>query len=101
MAQHLSTDQISFYDESLKKQIHGSYTSDGRAIHVRSVYGAKSAPYSQVGGHIDGEALNLLAQKVLSELARDPDSNFKDLQQQKGDQQLRPTESYSCSGIRG
>jgi len=71
MAKHLSSDQISFYDESLKKQIEGAYTSDGWAIHVRSVYGAKSAPYGQVDSHIDGNALDLLAQKVLSEMARD------------------------------
>jgi hypothetical protein len=46
MAKHMATDQISFYDESLKKQIEGSYSTDGKAIHVRSVkYGIKSAPY--------------------------------------------------------
>jgi hypothetical protein len=37
----MPTDQISFLDESLKKQVEGSYVTDGWAIHVRSVYGAK------------------------------------------------------------
>jgi hypothetical protein len=27
---HLSPDQVSFYDETLKKQIEGSYTDDGK-----------------------------------------------------------------------
>ena len=41
----MATDQISFYDESLKKQIEGSYVSDGKSIRVSSVvYGTKSAP---------------------------------------------------------
>ncbi len=71
MARHMSTDQISFYDDSLKKQVEGAYTSDGWSIHVRSVYGAKSIRYGEVGSNIDGAALDLLAQKTLSELARD------------------------------
>ena len=41
---HMSTDQISFYDESLKKQIEGSFVSDGKEIHVSSVYGTESFP---------------------------------------------------------
>jgi hypothetical protein len=61
-------DQISFYDESLKKQLEGSYRYDGKAIHVCSVkYGAKSFPR---GGCLDHNEVDLLAQKVLSELAR-------------------------------
>jgi hypothetical protein len=102
MAKHLAHDQISFYDESLKKQVDGSYTTDGRSVHVRSVeYGIKSAPYGALGTFVDQDGLDLLAQKLLSELARDPDRGFKDLQQQKGDQQVQPRESYSCSGMRG
>ena len=46
----MATDQISFYDESLKKQIEGSFVSDGKSIHVSSVYGTKSAPYNDLGG---------------------------------------------------
>jgi len=62
-------DQICFYDETLKEQIEGSYRYDGKAIHVCSAkYGARSAPR---GAIIDVFALNLFAQKVLSELARD------------------------------
>jgi hypothetical protein len=50
MAKQMPTDQVSFFDESLKKQIEGSYVSDGKAIHVRSVkYGIKSAPYGHFG----------------------------------------------------
>jgi hypothetical protein len=101
MAGHLSHDQISFYDESLKKQVEGSYKTDGRAVHVRSHYGIKSAPYGDLGTFVDQHGLDSLARKLLSELARDPDSAFKDLQRQKGDEQLQPRESYSCSGMRG
>jgi hypothetical protein len=92
----MATDQISFYDASLKKQIEGSFVSDGKSIHVSSVYGAKSIPYNDLGACIDYNAQVLLVQKVLSELARDPGSGkFKDLQQQKDDQQLQPMESFS------
>ncbi len=98
----MATDQISFYDESLKKQIEGSFISDGNSIHVYSVYGSKSFSYHDLGACIDYNAQVLLVKKVLSELARDPDSGkFKDLQQQKGDQQLQPRESYSCWALRG
>jgi hypothetical protein len=78
MAKRMSTDQISFYDESLKKQIEGSYVTDGKEIHVRSVsYGIKSAHYRQVGAAVDQDALDLLAQKLLSELARDAAKDTK------------------------
>jgi hypothetical protein len=69
-AAHMATDQISFYDESLKQQIDGSYVSDGKSIHVSSEYGRKSAPYGDLGACIDQNAQVLLAQKLLSELAR-------------------------------
>ena len=92
----MAHDQISFYDESLKKQIEGSFVSDGKSIHVSSVYRTKSVPYNDLGACIDYNAQVLLVQKVLSELARDPGSGkFKDLQQQKDDQQLQPMESFS------
>ena len=92
---HMATDQISFYDKSLKKQIEGSYTSDGKSIHVSSVYGVKSVSYGDLGPCIDHNAQVLLVQKVLSELARDPgNGKFKDLHQQKDDQQV-PMESFS------
>jgi hypothetical protein len=96
----MSNDQISFYDEILKRQIEGSYRTDGKAVHVRSHYGIKSAPYGDLGTFPDQAGLDLLAQKLLSELARDPGREFKKLQQQKGDQ-VKPRESYSCSGMRG
>ena len=93
----MTTDQVSFYDESLKKQIEGHFKLDGREIHIRSVYGAKSFPYNDLGACIDYNAQVLFVQKVLSELARDPGSGqFKDLQRQKDDQQLQPKESVSC-----
>jgi hypothetical protein len=69
--------QISFYDESLKKQIEGSFISDGKSIHVSSVYGIKSAPYNDLGASIDHNAQVLLAQKLLSELARDAAKDMK------------------------
>jgi hypothetical protein len=67
----MATDQVSFYDESLKKQIEGSYVSDGKSIHVSSVYGVKSVPYGDLGACIDHHAQVLLVKKLLSELARD------------------------------
>ena len=92
----MATDQVSFYDESLKKQIEGSFVSDGKSIHVSSVYGSKSFPYNDLGACIDYNAQVLLVQKLLSELARDPGSgNFKDLQQQRGDDHQRQLESFS------
>jgi hypothetical protein len=87
----MATDQISFYDESLKKQIEGCYVSDGKSIHVSSAYGTKSIPYGDLGASIDRDAQVLLVQKLLGELARDPGSGkFNDLQQQTDDQQLPP-----------
>ena len=88
------TVQISFHDEHLKKEVGGSFTSDGKAIHVFSEYGSKSFPYNDLGAVIDYPAQVLFVKKALSELARDPGSgNFKDLQQQRDDQQLDPMRS--------
>jgi len=99
---HTTHDQISFYDKTLNKQIDGSFTSDGKSIHVSSAYGVKSFPYNDLGAIIDYNAQVLFVQKLLSELARDPDSGkFKDLQQQTDDQQLTPMQrggSNSCWG---
>jgi hypothetical protein len=92
-----SPDQISFYDESLKKQIEGSFKSDGNYIHVYSVYGTKSFPYSDLGACIDYGAQVSFVRKMLAELARDPGSGkFKDLSQQRDEQ--RQTESFSVWG---
>ena len=86
-----ATDQVSFYDESLKKQLEGSFVSDGRDIHVSSEYGTKIISYSDLGANIDYNSQVLLVQKVLSEMARDPgSSDFKDLEQQKDYQQGHP-----------
>jgi hypothetical protein len=72
MTKPMPTDQIHFYDEFLKKEIEGSYTYDGKAIHVCSeVYGARSARTRFDGRFFDQSAVDLFAQKVLSELARD------------------------------
>jgi hypothetical protein len=74
MEKHLTPDQISFYDVTLKKQIEGSYRYDGKWIYVASqAYGARTAPR---GGIIDIFALNLFAQKVLSELAHDAENKL-------------------------
>ena len=79
-------DQISFYDETLKKQIEGSFVSDGRDIHVSSEeYGTRTISYSDLGANIDYNSQVLLVQKVLSEMARNPgSSDFKELQKEKG-----------------
>ena len=99
---HMATDQISFYDESLKKEIEGTFISDGKSIHIRSAYGNKSVAYSDLGACIDHNSQVLLAQKLLSELARDPGSGkFKDLHQQKDDQQLEPMQKPFVGGASG
>jgi len=98
----MSHDQVSFYDESLKKQIEGSFVSDGKSIHVFSAYGNKSVPYGDLGACIDHNAQVLLVQKLLSELARDPGSGrFKDLQQQTDDHQLQPMQKPFVGGASG
>jgi hypothetical protein len=95
----MAPDQVSFYDESLKKQIEGSFVSDGKKIHVFSAYGSKSASYGDLGACIDINSQVLLAQKLLSELARDPGgSKFKDLHQQKDHQQLEPMQKPFVGG---
>ncbi len=72
MSKPMPTDQIHFYDEFLKKEIEGSYTYDGKAIHVCSeAYGARSAPTRFDRRFFDQCTVGLFAQKVLSELARD------------------------------
>lgn len=70
-------DQISFYDESLQKQIEGFFISDGREIRVSSVYGLKSFPYSDLGACIDYNAQVLAAKKILSAMARDAAKDMK------------------------
>jgi len=66
---YMTPDQICFYDETLGQQLEGSYRYDGKAIHVCSAeYGARSAPRGGCIAHTD---VDLLAQKVLSELARE------------------------------
>jgi hypothetical protein len=65
---HMTPDQVSFYDDNLKKQIEGSYVVDGKTITVRSVaYGAKSARLDA----FDHYEQALLARKLLKQLARD------------------------------
>ncbi len=87
----MATDQVSFYDESLKKQVEGSFVSDGKSIHVSSIYGTKSILYNDLGACIDYNSDVSLVRKLLRELARDPGSaKFTDLQQQRDDQQLPP-----------
>src|SRR5215467_742552 len=72
MEKYLTPDQISFYDETLKKQLEGSYRYDGKWIYVASQeYGARTAPRGPI---IDIFALNLFAQKVLRELAHDAEA---------------------------
>jgi hypothetical protein len=101
----MSTDRVSFYDESLKKQVEGSFISDGKKIHVFSVYGSKSVPYNDLGACIDHNSQVLLVQKLLSEMARDPGSSkFKDLQQQKDDPawgELEPMQKPFVGGAGG
>ena len=73
----MATDQISFYDESLQKQIEGFFQSDGREIRVSSVYGLKSVPYADLGAIIDYNAQVLAVKKLLSAMARDAAKDMK------------------------
>ena len=73
----MAGDQISFYDESLQKQIEGFFVSDGRELRVSSVYGLKSIPYNDLGACIDYNAQILAAKKVLSSMARDAAKDMK------------------------
>ena len=84
---HMSSDQISFYDDSLKRDIQGSFKSDGRSIHVFSVYGTKSASYGDLGPCIDYNAQVLVARKLLSELVRGSGGGHE---QQAPSQQKQP-----------
>jgi hypothetical protein len=73
----MANDQVSFYDESLRKHIEGSYVSDGKEIRVSSVYGVKCVPYNDLGACIDYNAQVSLVKKLLSELARDAAKDMK------------------------
>ena len=67
----MATDQISFYDESLKKKIEGFFVSDGRDIRISSAYGIKSIPYGDLGACIDYNAQVSAVKKMLSAMAHD------------------------------
>jgi hypothetical protein len=67
----MATDQISFYDESLKKKIEGLFVSDGRDIRISSAYGIKSIPYGDLGACIDYNAQVSAVKKMLSAMAHD------------------------------
>jgi hypothetical protein len=67
---------VSFYDESLKAQVEGSYTTDGKFIHAGSgELGFRSAPVADRGTFIDKAGNVKLAQKLLSDLAHDAAKN--------------------------
>jgi hypothetical protein len=66
----MATDQVSFFDEPLKKQIEGYFVSDGREIHVSVAYGA-------LGPVIDYNSQVLLVRKLLNELAGDPSKELR------------------------
>jgi len=49
----MATGDCSFYDEHLKKQIWGTFKTDGKALYVLSEYGTKRASYNDLGPCID------------------------------------------------
>jgi hypothetical protein len=62
---------VSFYDESLETQVEGSYTTDGKRIHVGSgELGYKSAPIGHYGTFVDKKGNVELAKRLLSDLTR-------------------------------
>jgi hypothetical protein len=66
----MATGDCSYYDEHLKRKIWGSFITNGKTLRVLSEYGTKSAP-AIFGTRVDHFALVALAQKLLSEVARD------------------------------
>jgi hypothetical protein len=66
----MATGDCSYYDEHLKKKIWGSFITNGKTLRVLSEYGTKSAP-AIFGTLVDHFSLTALAQKLLSEVARD------------------------------
>ncbi|MBV1699330.1 MAG: hypothetical protein KGK33_04690 [Hyphomicrobiales bacterium] len=78
MSKQLQHDQISFYDETLKKHIEGSYRTDGKTVYVSSVvYGITSAPRGDLGTFPDQNGVDLLAEKLLRQLAHDVSKSGK------------------------
>lgn len=73
----MATDQISFYDESLNKQIEGFFASDGREICVSSIYGLRRIPYADLGASIDYAAQVSAVKNALSAMARDGAKHMK------------------------
>lgn len=73
----MATDQISFYDESLHKQVEGFFASDGREICVSSIYGLKRIPYADLGACIDYAAQVVAVKNVLRSMARDGAKDMK------------------------
>jgi hypothetical protein len=78
MSKQLPNDQISFYDETLKKHVEGSYRHDGKRVYVSSVkYGFRHAPVGSHDTFIDQDGVDLLAEKLLRQLAHDVTKNGK------------------------
>ncbi len=76
MPKQLPNDQLSFYDETLKKHIEGSYRHDGKRVYVSSVvYGFKHAPVGSLDTFIDQDGVDLLAEKLLRQLAHEGAKN--------------------------
>ncbi len=73
----MPNDRISFYDETLKRQVEGSFVTDGKSIHVSSPYGIKSVPYNDLGACIDYNSQVSLVQKVLREMAKSAAKDMK------------------------
>jgi hypothetical protein len=73
----MATGDCSFYDEHLKKQIWGTFITDGKALYVLSEYGTKRASYNDLGPCIDHNSQVLLGRKLLSEVVRDGAKDMK------------------------
>lgn len=76
MSKQIPHDQLSFYDDTLKRQLEGSYRHDGKRVYVSSVvYGFRHAPVGSHDTFIDQDGVDLLAEKLLRELAHDAVKN--------------------------
>jgi hypothetical protein len=97
----MATGDCSYYDEHLKKQIWGTFKTDGKTLYVLSEYGTKRAPYNDLGPCIDHNSQVLLGRKLLSEVVRDPGGRLKEFGQQRDDQHLQPMQKPFVGGASG
>ena len=88
-----------FYNNTNREErTHG----DRPSLFLRRISKETDRGLLHIGWQVNPYPFLLLVQKLLSELARDPGSGkFKDLHQQKDDQQLQPMQKPFVGGASG